>query len=84
MKRKLVSLMLAAAVSITALVGCGQSNMTKTEEAAQSNSTTQEAQQNKTTQLDKLAITDVGTIDDKSFKGSGKGLKLCRTKRYFL
>ncbi|WP_204612857.1 BMP family lipoprotein [Defluviitalea raffinosedens] len=76
MKRKLISLMLAAAVSITALVGCGQSNTTKTEET--SGGATQETttKQDNSAGAELALITDVGTIDDKSFnQGSWEGVK---------
>lgn len=76
--------MLAAAVSITALVGCGQSNTTKTEEAAQSNSTTQESttKQDNSAGAELALITDVGTIDDKSFnQGSWEGVKAYAEQR---
>lgn len=78
MKKKLVSLLMAATMGVTALTGCGTGGggNVATEPAGTAADQTQAQQDNTGSGGAEIAlITDVGTIDDKSFnQGSWEGV----------
>lgn len=85
MKRKVLSVLMAVALVSTVLTGCGSKPAEKKEEVKTEGSKTEETQEVKTEQTaEEIAgegaeialITDVGTIDDKSFnQGAWEGVE---------
>ena len=83
MKKKVMSLLLTAAMAVTMLAGCGSSdegtadgNTAAAPEAAEAEGTEAAASDESTDGYELALVIDVGTIDDKSFnQGSWEGIQ---------